>query len=73
MLAFAFGAGLVSPLNPCRFGLLPAFFGYQLGDEERSGPTTVPKRLWRGLVTGGAVSAGFRRSASAPPTSATRW
>ena len=30
-LAFAFGAGLVSPLNPCGFGLLPAFLGYQLG------------------------------------------
>ena len=59
VLAFAFGAGLVSPLNPCGFGLLPAFFGYQLGDEERRGPTTVPNRLWRGLVTGGAVSAGF--------------
>ena len=59
MLAFAFGAGLVSPLNPCGFGLLPAFFGYQLGDEERRGPTTVPNRLWRGLVTGVAVSAGF--------------
>ena len=59
VLAFAFGAGLVSPLNPCGFGLLPAFFGYQFGDEERGGPTTVPNRLWRGLVTGVAVSAGF--------------
>lgn len=59
VLAFAFGAGLLSPLNPCGFGLLPAFFGYQLGGEERRGPTSVPNRLWRGLVTGGAVSAGF--------------
>lgn len=57
-LAFAFGAGLVSPLNPCGFGLLPAFLGYQLGG---AGGRDVPlvARLGRGLAAGAAVSLGF--------------
>jgi cytochrome c-type biogenesis protein len=58
-LAFAFGAGLVSPLNPCGFGLLPAFFGYRLGTEEHTHTAPMATRLWRGLIAGGAVSAGF--------------
>lgn len=59
VLAFAFGAGLVSPLNPCGFGLLPAFLGYQLGGDEQRRDTPLAIRLWRGLAAGGAVSAGF--------------
>lgn len=58
VLAFAFGAGLVSPLNPCGFGLLPAFLGYQLGGERR-GDAALVTRLGRGLAAGGAVSVGF--------------
>lgn len=59
VLAFAFGAGLVSPLNPCGFALLPAFFGYQLGSQAQHRDTPLAARLWRALATGGAVSAGF--------------
>lgn len=57
VLAFAFGAGLVSPLNPCGFGLLPAYLASQL---DAAGPqTSFAGRLWRGLAAGGSVSAGF--------------
>lgn len=56
---FAFGAGLVSPLNPCGFGLLPAFLGYQLSTDEQRGETPLARRLWHGLTAGGAVSIGF--------------
>lgn len=59
ILTFAFGAGLVSPLNPCGFGLLPAFLGYQLGGEQQRREAPLAVRLGQGLVTGGAVSAGF--------------
>lgn len=59
LLAFAFGAGLVSPLNPCGFGLLPAFLGYRLGDDVQRRETSLAVRLRRGLAAGGAVSAGF--------------
>ena len=59
ILTFAFGAGLVSPLNPCGFGLLPAFLGYQLGGEQQRRDTPLAARLGQGLATGGAVSAGF--------------
>lgn len=59
ILTFAFGAGLVSPLNPCGFGLLPAFLGYQLGGEQQRRDTPLAVRLGQGLATGGAVSAGF--------------
>lgn len=59
LLTFAFGAGLVSPLNPCGFGLLPAYLGYQLGGEGQRGDRSLAGRLWRGLTAGAAVSAGF--------------
>ncbi len=59
ILAFAFGAGLVSPLNPCGFGLLPAFLGSQLGSDDERSKASMANRLWRGLAAGGAVSVGF--------------
>ena len=59
LLTFAFGAGLVSPLNPCGFGLLPAFLGYQLGSDDQRRDTPLAARLWRGLRSGAAVSTGF--------------
>ena len=59
LLTFAFGAGLVSPLNPCGFGLLPAFLGYQLGSDDQRRDTPLAARLWRGLGSGAAVSTGF--------------
>lgn len=54
LLTFAFGAGLLSPLNPCGFALLPAFLAYYLGDDDGDGSA-----LAHGFAVGGAVSAGF--------------
>ena len=34
--AFAFGIGMVALINPCGFGLLPAYLGVFLGQEEKS-------------------------------------
>ena len=34
--AFAFGIGMVALINPCGFGLLPAYLGVFLGQEENS-------------------------------------
>lgn len=59
-LAFAFGAGLLAPLNPCGFAMLPAFLGYYLGEAPRD--EVVPSsfaRLVQGFAVGAAVSLGF--------------
>ena len=57
---FAFAAGMASAVNPCGFAMLPAYLGLYLGsnlnEEERPGPVAS---ILRGLVVGGAVSAGF--------------
>ena len=57
---FAFAAGMASAVNPCGFAMLPAYLGLYLGsnlsEEERPGPLGA---VLRGLVVGGAVSAGF--------------
>ena len=57
---FAFAAGMASAVNPCGFAMLPAYLGLYLGsnlsEEERPGPVAA---ILRGLVVGGAVSAGF--------------
>ena len=57
---FAFAAGMASAVNPCGFAMLPAYLGLYLGsnlsEEERPGPVAG---ILRGLVVGGAVSAGF--------------
>ncbi len=33
-VCFAFGAGMVSSVNPCGFAMLPAYLGLYLGSEE---------------------------------------
>ena len=33
--AFAFGVGMVALINPCGFGLLPAYLGFFLGQEDK--------------------------------------
>ena len=57
---FAFAAGMASAVNPCGFAMLPAYLGLYLGsnlaEEQRPGPVAA---VLRGLVVGGAVSAGF--------------
>lgn len=59
-LGFAFSAGLIASLNPCAFAMLPAFAAYYLGlDDEEARPRSAPVRAARGLVVGGAMTAGF--------------
>lgn len=58
-LVLAYGAGLLSTVNPCGFALLPAFLAYYIGERD-AGPTpTVLTRIARGFVVGLSVSAGF--------------
>ncbi len=59
-LGFAFGAGMVSAVNPCGFAMLPAYLGLYLGGGEKPGPRLTPVRqLARALLIGGTVTAGF--------------
>lgn len=65
LAAFAFGAGMLSTVNPCGFALLPAFLAYNLGSDNpptpASGTTSsaVGRRVINGLATGAMVSVGF--------------
>ncbi|MQA27991.1 MAG: cytochrome c biogenesis protein CcdA [Micromonosporaceae bacterium] len=56
---FAFGAGMLSTVNPCGFAMLPAFLAYYLGAPEDRRPAGTLPRLAQGIGTGVAVSAGF--------------
>lgn len=59
-LGYAFGAGMVSTVNPCGFAMLPAYLGLYLGkDDEGFVQSSVVRRLAQALVVGAAVSAGF--------------
>lgn len=49
LLAAAFGAGMVSTVNPCGFAMLPAYLGLFLGERSKKSA----------LLVGAAVSAGF--------------
>ncbi|GAC1501851.1 MAG: hypothetical protein NVS2B15_24400 [Pseudarthrobacter sp.] len=61
-LAFAFGAGMLSTVNPCGFAMLPAFLAYYIGRDEDtgSGPGKgLLRRAMSGLGAGALVSLGF--------------
>ena len=72
-LGYAFGAGMVSAVNPCGFAMLPAYLGLYLGTRELSvapvggGPTyggdgvvvAVPAQMARGVLVTAVVTAGF--------------
>jgi len=63
-LAFAFGAGMLSTVNPCGFALLPAFLAYYLGLDTVHTATTAQapgtaRRAVNGLATGALISLGF--------------
>jgi len=63
-LAFAFGAGMLSTVNPCGFAMLPAFLAYYLGQDGLfTDPTTgrlgLLRRAANGLRTGVLTSLGF--------------
>lgn len=59
LLALAFGAGLLAPVNPCGFGLLPAMLTATLGQPGDSGQHRVTSRLAGGLRAGLALALGF--------------
>jgi cytochrome c-type biogenesis protein len=63
-LVFAFGAGMLAPVNPCGFAVLPAFFAYYLADQDDAGGGSVRAKplaaqIGHGFLVGLAVSAGF--------------
>jgi len=63
LLALAFGAGLLAPVNPCGFGLLPAVLTATsggIGSTDDPGATPGPlARLSAGLRAGLALALGF--------------
>ena len=59
-LTYAFGAGVVSAVNPCGFAILPAYVGFYLGAQgPLDAPARVARRLFRALWVSAAVTAGF--------------
>lgn len=56
LLALAFAAGMIAPVNPCGFALLPAWITYALDDGDTS---PLPVRLARALRSGAALTVGF--------------
>ncbi len=62
LLALAFGAGLLAPVNPCGFGLLPAVLTATsggIGSTDNPGATLGPlARLSAGLRNGLALALG---------------
>jgi cytochrome c biogenesis protein CcdA len=56
LLALAFAAGMLAPVNPCGFALLPAWITYTLGTTDAS---PVPLRLARAARSGAALTIGF--------------
>ena len=52
-LALAFTTGMVATVNPCGFAMLPAYLSLFLGIEQDRA------NVWRALVVGAAVAAGF--------------
>lgn len=61
-LAFAFGAGMLSTVNPCGFAMLPAFLAYYIGRDDTAAGSAGPgllRRALSGLGAGALVSLGF--------------
>lgn len=56
LLALAFGAGVIAPLNPCGIALLPTYLTYHLDVATRSGRGGPPAA---GLKAGAALTVGF--------------
>jgi cytochrome c-type biogenesis protein len=56
LLTLAFTAGLLAPVNPCGFALLPAYLGYTAAEQVDQ---PVSRRLARALGIGAALGIGF--------------
>lgn len=69
LVLYTLGAGMVATLNPCGFAMLPAFVSYYLaggkgahheGGKESWGQIDgLLSPLWRALLVGGTLTAGF--------------
>ena len=57
-LGYAFGAGMVSAVNPCGFALLPTYLGIYLGNADSS-PSSISVRLGRAVLVSLTVTASF--------------
>ena len=59
-VGYAFGAGMVSTVNPCGFALLPAYLGLYLGrGTEQFARTSAWRRFTQALLVAAAMTAGF--------------
>ncbi len=59
-VGFAFGAGMVSAVNPCGFAMLPAYLSLYLGSQEDGfRKRSTVQRALRALLIGVVVSLGF--------------
>lgn len=59
-VGYAFGAGMVSAVNPCGFAMLPAYLSIYLGvDDRRQAHLTPMRKIGWGIVVGACVSSGF--------------
>ncbi len=72
-LGYAFGAGMVSTVNPCGFAMLPAYLGLYLGSRDlnavgpvganypdsATAPASIPSQLTRALVVSLVKTGGF--------------
>jgi cytochrome c-type biogenesis protein len=61
-LSLAFGAGVLSTLNPCGFALLPAYISYTIEQQVQAAPDHRPggwSHLLRGGLLGLPLAAGF--------------
>lgn len=63
LVALAFGAGMLAPVNPCGFALLPAYLSTFLQPDTASDPSQPPmplrSRLRIALINAAAMTAGF--------------
>ncbi|WP_298865229.1 cytochrome c biogenesis protein CcdA [uncultured Microbacterium sp.] len=59
LLVLAFGAGLLAPINPCGFAVLPAFLAYGTRNAAATGTRGTWARLAWGLRSGLALAIGF--------------
>lgn len=58
-LGYAFGAGMVSAVNPCGFALLPAYLGLYLGTGDALETRRRMAALWRAVSVSATMTAGF--------------
>ena len=59
LLILAFGAGMLAPVNPCGFAVLPAYLAYGTGSAAATGTRGTWGRLAGGLRSGLALTLGF--------------